>query len=81
MTITRNEILTGLNTDHWILALVEVRPDGTQEVRYLYHPFRGRVDDLGFTETSRTFPGPSFGRPPAHRPDENARGRLHEENH
>lgn len=56
VTITRNEILTGLNTDHWILALVEVRPDGTEEVRYLYHPFRGRVDDLGFTETSRTFP-------------------------
>jgi hypothetical protein len=56
VSITRNEILTGLNSDRWILALVEVAPDDTTEVRYLHHPFQGRLDDLGFTETSRTFP-------------------------
>ena len=60
VTITRNEILTSLNTDRWILALVEVSdgPDGrpADEVRYLHHPFRGQLDDLGFKETSRTFP-------------------------
>lgn len=55
VTITRNEILTGLNTDRWILALVMVEPTGQTEVRYLRHPFRGQLDDLGFTETSRTF--------------------------
>jgi len=59
VTITRNEILTSLNTDRWILALVEVadidrRPADT--VRYLRDPFRGQLDDLGFKETSRTFP-------------------------
>ena len=60
VTITRNEILTSLNTDRWILALVEVAdgPDGrpADTVRYLHHPFRGQLDDLGFKETSRTFP-------------------------
>jgi len=56
VTITRSEILTGLNSDRWILALVEVDPAGSTEVRYLHHPFRGQIDDLGFTETSRTFP-------------------------
>jgi hypothetical protein len=55
VTITRNEILTGLNSDRWILALVKVEPTGQTEVRYLRHPFRGQLDDLGFTETSRTF--------------------------
>lgn len=55
VTITRSQILTGLNTDRWILALVEVDSTGTN-VRYLRHPFRGQIDDLGFTETSRTFP-------------------------
>lgn len=55
VTLTRNEILTGLNTDRWILALSEVSPSGQTEVRYLWHPFRGQIDDLGFTETSRTF--------------------------
>jgi superfamily II DNA or RNA helicase len=55
VTITRNEILTGLNTDRWILALVNVEPTGQTEARYLRHPFRGQLDDLGFTETSRTF--------------------------
>lgn len=59
VTITRNEILTSLNSDRWILALVEVAAAGNQssdQVRYLHHPFRGQLDDLGFKETSRTFP-------------------------
>ncbi len=55
VSITRNEILTGLNSDRWILALVEVHPDGHDDVRYIHHPFRGEIDDLGFAETSRTF--------------------------
>jgi SNF2 family DNA or RNA helicase len=55
VSITRNEILTGLNSPRWILALAEVAADGTTEVRYLHHPFRGQLDDLGFQETSRTF--------------------------
>ena len=59
VTITRNEILTSLNTDRWILALVEVAAGDNASadvVRYLHHPFRGQLDDLGFKETSRTFP-------------------------
>ena len=60
VTITRNEILTSLNTDRWILALVEVADDSAgrpaDTVRYLHHPFRGQLDDLGFKETSRTYP-------------------------
>ncbi|MBA2283084.1 MAG: DUF3883 domain-containing protein [Acidimicrobiia bacterium] len=59
VTITRNEILTSLNTDRWVLALVEVADADGQprdHVRYLHHPFRGQLDDLGFKETSRTFP-------------------------
>lgn len=60
VAITRNEILTSLNTDRWVLALVEVSdgPDGrpADEVRYLHHPFRGQLHDLDFKETSRTFP-------------------------
>jgi hypothetical protein len=59
VTITRNEILTSLNTDRWVLALVEVCDDAAGRpadgARYLHHPFRGQLDDLGFNETSRTF--------------------------
>jgi hypothetical protein len=47
VTITRNEILTSLNTDRLILALVEVAegPDGRADVvRFLRHPFRGHLD-------------------------------------
>ena len=47
VTITRNEILTGLNKgDHYILALVRVSPDDSAEVRYLYDPFMGQDDAL-----------------------------------
>jgi hypothetical protein len=54
--VTRNEILHGRNSpDRWVLALVEVRPDGTEDVRYYRHPFAGMSDDMHFAETSRTF--------------------------
>jgi hypothetical protein len=47
VTITRNEILTGLNKgNHYILALVRVAPDDSTEVRYLYDPFIGQDDGL-----------------------------------
>jgi superfamily II DNA or RNA helicase len=47
VTITRNEILTGLNKgDHYILALVKVAGDDSTEVRYVYDPFIGRDDAL-----------------------------------
>ena len=56
VTVTRNEILTGLNAaDHYLLALVEVRGDGTCEVRYLYNPFAGKSRQLHFAERSTTF--------------------------
>jgi superfamily II DNA or RNA helicase len=56
VTVTRNEILHGRNSpDRWLLALVEVRPDGTEAVRYYRHPFAGISDDMHFAETSRTF--------------------------
>jgi hypothetical protein len=43
VTITRNEILTGLNkADHYILALVRVAADDSAEVRYLFDPFMGQ---------------------------------------
>ncbi|MGH9305975.1 MAG: helicase-related protein [Acidimicrobiales bacterium] len=56
VTVTRNEILTGLNAaDRYILALVEVRFDGTNEVRYLRDPFAGKSRQLHFAERSTTF--------------------------
>ncbi|EQD45201.1 helicase domain protein, partial [mine drainage metagenome] len=56
VTVTRNEILTGLNAaDHYLLALVEVRTDGTCQVRYLRDPFAGKSRQLHFAERSTTF--------------------------
>jgi hypothetical protein len=56
VTVTRNEILHGHNSpDRWLLALVEVRPDSTEAVRYYRHPFAGISDEMQFAETSRTF--------------------------
>jgi hypothetical protein len=56
VTVTRNEILHGRNSpDRWLLALVEVRPDGTEDVRYYRQPFIRISDDMHFAETSRTF--------------------------
>jgi len=47
VTITRNEILTGLNKgDHYILALVRVSSNDSTDVRYLYDPFMGQDDAL-----------------------------------
>ncbi len=56
VTVTRNEILTGLNAaDHYILALVEVHTDDTCQVRYLRNPFAGKSRELHFAERSTTF--------------------------
>ena len=56
VTVTRNEILTGLNAaDRYLLALVEVRTDGTCQVRYLRDPFAGKSRQLHFAERSTTF--------------------------
>jgi SNF2 family DNA or RNA helicase len=51
VTVTRNEILVGLNTPGYLLALVEV--DGGQtKLNYVPHPFK---EDLDFAVTSVTF--------------------------
>ncbi len=56
VTVTRNEILTGLNAaQQYILALVEVRDDGTEDLRYLRNPFAGKSRQLHFAERSTTF--------------------------
>ncbi|MHB8290095.1 MAG: helicase-related protein [Acidimicrobiales bacterium] len=56
VSVTRNEILTGLNAaDRYLLALVEVRTDGTCDVRYLRDPFAGKSRELHFAERSTTF--------------------------
>ena len=47
ITVTRNEILTALNTpDDYILAIVEFLDDGQHHVHYLRQPFR-REPDFG----------------------------------
>ena len=54
--VTRNEVLTGLNAaERYVLAMVEVRPDGTDEVRYLRDPFAGKSRQLHFAERATTF--------------------------
>ena len=56
VTVTRNEILTSLNEpDRWLLALVEVRPAGGEEVRYLHRPFEAATADYLFDVTSVNF--------------------------
>jgi superfamily II DNA or RNA helicase len=56
VSVTRNEILTGLNAaERYLLALVEVRADDTCDVRYLYNPFAGKSRELHFAERSTTF--------------------------
>ena len=56
VSVTRTEILTGLNAgERYVLALVEVRPEGGEQVRYLRDPFSGKSDRLHFAETSTTF--------------------------
>ncbi len=56
VTVSRNEILTSLNEpENWVLALVEVKPDGGEELRYLFNPFESQRDGMGFGVTSVTF--------------------------
>jgi hypothetical protein len=38
-----------------VLGLVEVRPDGTETVRYLRDPFAGKSRRLHFAERATTF--------------------------
>ncbi len=54
VTVTKSEILTGLNApEHFVLALVAVDGDAT-DVRYLRQPFRVSEDSL-FDVTSVNF--------------------------
>ena len=54
VTISRNEIATGLNkADQFILAIVEVDGSRTKTV-YLKNPFKG-MDEPAFAEVSRIF--------------------------
>ena len=56
VTVTRTEILTGLNASrNYVLALVEVLADGGERVRYLRDPFSGKSPRLHFAETSTSF--------------------------
>jgi hypothetical protein len=55
ITVTRNEILYSLaKPEEFILALVEFRGDGTEQVRYLRAPFR-REPDFGVTSVNYHF--------------------------
>ncbi|NMB74745.1 MAG: DUF3883 domain-containing protein [Myxococcales bacterium] len=52
LTVTRNEILYSLNKpDDFILAIVELLPDGAHRVRYLRRPFQ-REPDFGVTSVN-----------------------------
>ena len=61
VTVSRNEILTGLNEpDHFVLALVDVSRNGLTTVRYLRRPFEGRSGNLGFEITNANFTWSAF---------------------
>ena len=52
VTITRNEILTGLNKpDEFVLAVVQVDGDAASTPRYIRRPF-GREPDFGVTSVN-----------------------------
>jgi hypothetical protein len=52
VTVTRNEILTGINSpEHYILALVEVEDGQGREPRYVSHPF-SQEPDFGVTSVN-----------------------------
>jgi hypothetical protein len=54
VTVTKNEILTGLNKpDHFLLALAAVDGDET-ELRYVTRPFKG-TEDVYFDAASVNF--------------------------
>jgi len=56
VTVTRNEILFGLNApERHVLALVRVGEDRTDEVRYLRGAFEGMEGRVHFAETSVNF--------------------------
>ena len=49
VTVSRNEILAGLNDpDRFRLAIVEVRPDGNDQIRYIERPFENTTEDMLF---------------------------------
>ncbi len=55
VTVTRNEILTSLNTpENFILALVEFLDSYTHKVHYLRQPFH-REPDFGVTSVNYDF--------------------------
>lgn len=55
ITVTKNEILTSLNTpDHFILALVEFLDSDSHKVYYLREPFK-REPDFGVTSVNYNF--------------------------
>ncbi len=52
VTVTRNEILTGINSpEQYILAIVEVEDGQAQEPRYVQQPF-GKEPDFGVTSVN-----------------------------
>jgi len=53
--VTKNEILYSLNKpEDYILAMVELLPEGRHRVRYLREPFR-REPDFGVTSVNYGF--------------------------
>lgn len=45
VTVTRNEIVTAINSpDNYILALVEIEGGSTRDPRYVHHPFNNEPD-------------------------------------
>jgi len=52
VTVTRNEILTGVNSpDQYILALVEVKDSQARQPRYVREPFK-KEPDFGATSVN-----------------------------
>ena len=51
VTVTRNEILTSLNPEDYILAIVAFEEDGTHRLYYVRRPFR-REPDFGVTSVN-----------------------------
>lgn len=57
ITVTKNEILTSLNSpEHFVLALVEFLDDQTHQVTYLRNPFADSGITRDFNGTSVNFP-------------------------
>jgi hypothetical protein len=56
ITVTKNEILTSLNKpDDFILAIVELSSDGSDEIHYVRQPFH-REPDFGVTSVNYNLP-------------------------